>query len=140
MSEIPNKAFAQEAISKYQEVLDNIPKWIEESGETVTYWGNLLGINRSAISNKKHGRREWKPREIKTILEALKKETKWVDDYLLVLDSIDKMLVNRGLVKKIAYEKAGLTQGQQFTRTKNSKKGAYEIWDVNEIKKLVEVL
>lgn len=112
---------------------------IDASSEPLTFWATALGLSNSAVSNKKKGRRDWKASEIKNILKALKKDTKIVDNYIEVLDSIDKMIAEKGYKKQFFYHKVGLSNMQIHIRKTNKNKD-YSTWQIDEIKKLVEAL
>ena len=134
------KTEALNAIKKYEDTLSKISTLLDGSGETLYFWSEKLGLSHTAISNKRHGRRDWKPKEIRIILEVLKKEVKIVDEYTHVLDNIDNMIAERGFKKLFFYHKAGLSNMQVVTRSKGKKQGVYEVWNTEEIRKLVEAL
>jgi hypothetical protein len=136
---IPTKASALNAVKTYIEIYNEIPSLIDVSPEPLGFWANALGLSNSAVSNKKKGRRDWKASEVKIILHALKKDTKIVDNYIEVLDNIDKMIAERGFKKLFFYHKVGLSNMQIYTRNTNKNKD-YFSWQMDEIQKLVEAL
>lgn len=136
---LPTKASALDAIKIYETIYQEIPSMIDASPEPLTFWATALGLSNSAVSNKKKGRRDWKASEIKNILKALKKDTKIVDNYIEVLDSIDKMIAEKGYKKQFFYHKVGLSNMQIHIRKTNKNKD-YSTWQIDEIKKLVEAL
>jgi hypothetical protein len=136
---LPTKASALDAIKLYENTYNEIPSLIDASPEPLGFWAKELGLSNSAVSNKKKGRRDWKASEIRIILDALKKDTKIVDNYIEVLDSIDKMIAERGFKKLFFYHKAGLSNMQIIIRNTNKNKD-YFSWQIDEIKKLVEAL
>jgi hypothetical protein len=135
----PTKSAALKAVESYSEILKNISVFLNESSESRAFWAKELGLSDSAVSNKKAGRRAWKINEVKAILEVLKKDTKIVDDYIEILDNIDKMIAERGFKKLFFYHKIGLSNMQIYTRRDSVEKG-YFSWQIDEIKKLVEAL
>lgn len=136
---LPTKASALNAIKIYESIYQEIPSMIDASPEPLSFWANELGLSNSAVSNKKKGRRDWKASEIKNILKALKKDTKIVDNYIEVLDNIDKMIAEKGYKKQFFYHKVGLSNMQIHIRKTNKNKD-YSTWQIDEIKKLVEAL
>lgn len=138
--ETPSKASALRAINAYEKALKEIPQWIEGSGETLHFWSAKLGIAHTSISNKNNGRRAWKVHEVRIILETLKKNPKIVDDYLHVINNIDNMIAERGYKKWFIYHKCGLSNIQTVVRTRGRKNGYYDVWELDDVKKLVSVL
>jgi hypothetical protein len=136
---LPTKASALDAIKTYEAIYKEIPSLIAANPEPLGFWANALGLSNSAVSNKKNGRRDWKASEVKIILHALKKDTKIVDNYIEVLDNIDKMIAERGFKKLFFYHKVGLSNMQIFIRNTNKNKD-YFTWQIDEITKLVEAL
>ena len=136
---LPTKESALDAIKTYEAIYKEIPSLIATSPEPLGFWAKELILSNSAVSNKKNGRREWKASEVKIILHVLKKDTKIVDNYIEVLDSIDKMIAERGFKKLFFYHKVGLSKMQIFIRNTNKNKD-YFTWQIDEIKKLVEAL
>ncbi len=136
---LPTKASALDAIKTYAEVYNEIPSLIDASPEPLGFWAKALCLSNSAVSNKKKGRREWKASEVKIMLHALKKDTKIVDNYIDVLENIDKMIAERGFKKLFFYHKVGLSNMQIYTRNTNKNKD-YFSWQIDEIQKLVEAL
>jgi uncharacterized membrane protein len=136
---LPTKASALDAIKTYEAIYNEIPLLIDASPEPLGFWAKELGLSNSAVSNKKKGRRDWKASEIKIVLHALKKDTKIVDNYIEVLDNIDKMIAERGFKKLFFYHKVGLSNMQIYIRNTNKNKD-YFTWQIDEIKKLVEAL
>ncbi len=136
---LPTKASALDAIKIYESIYQEIPSMIDTSPEPLTFWANELGLSNSAVSNKKKGRRDWKASEIKNILKALKKDTKIVDNYIEVLENIDKMIAEKGYKKQFFYHKVGLSNMQIHIRKTNKNKD-YSTWQIDEIKRLVEAL
>lgn len=135
--ETPSKSTALEAVNKYQEILKHISTWMDDSAETLLVWSENLGLSRTAISNKKHGRRDWKPSEIRDVLRVLKKDTSIVDNYMQVIDNLDRMIAERGYKKQFFYNKCGVTNNQIAYR---ARRGSYETWEIEEIKALVDAL
>ncbi len=93
---IPTKASALDAIKIYEATYNGIPAMIAASPEPLGFWAKELGLSNSAVSNKKKGRREWRASEIRIVLHTLKKDVTIVDNYIEVLENIDKMIAERG--------------------------------------------
>ena len=136
---IPTKASALDAINIYEETYNEIPAMIAASPEPLGFWAKALGLSNSAVSNKKKGRREWRASEIRIVLHTLKKDVTIVDNYIEVLENIDKMIAERGFKKLFFYHRAGLSNMQIFIRNANKNKDHFT-WQIDEIKKLVEAL
>ena len=136
---LPTKASALDAINIYESIYKEVPSMIDASPEPLSFWAKELSLSNSAVSNKKKGRRDWKASEIKNILKALKKDTKIVDNYIEVLENIDKMIAEKGYKKQFFYHKVGLSNMQIHIRKTNKNKD-YSTWQIDEIKKLVEAL
>ena len=137
--QVPSKSAALKAINAYEETLKKVPELLDSSDENAEFWAEKLNLSRTAISNKKHGRRDWKAHEVKKILEILNLDVKIVDVYLNVLDNVDKMIALKGYQKLFIYNKVGLSNVQKRSRTLSTKKD-YSVWQIEEIKKLVTLL
>ena len=89
------------------------------------------------MSNKKHGRRDWKYEEVENLISLLGTETQKevVKNYMLIVNDILPIIQENGIRFGFVFEKAGLTVGQYQVRNRS-----IAAWEVSEVRRIIDVL
>ena len=138
-TQIPKREKLLKIANSYDELIAKIPLLMDESGEKNAFFEEKLGLSKPAISNKKHGKRDWKPTEVQLLLESLKKNTKPVEEYIDLLDNIDEFIKAKGKKKMFVFAQANISIMQTNIR-KHNKENGYSAWETDEVRRVIEAL
>lgn len=131
-----------ETIDSYTQILSELPMFLENADDTIYEIANKIGISFPALSNKKHGRRDWKYEEVNKLMQLLgnEKQIEVVKNYILVVNDILPIIQENGIKFSFIFEKAGMTVGNYQVRSKGASNGSISAWDVAEVRKIIDVL
>jgi transcriptional regulator with XRE-family HTH domain len=137
-----NKQVYLETIDNYIQIISELPMFLENADDTIYEIANKIGISFSTLSNKKHGRRNWKYEEVNKLMQLLgnEKQRTVVKNYILVVNDILPIIQENGIRFSFIFEKAGMTVGNYQVRSKGAANGSISAWDVAEVRKIIDVL
>jgi hypothetical protein len=89
------------------------------------------------LSNKKHGRRDWKYEEVNKLIQLLgnEKQKEVVKNYILIVNDILPIIQESGIRFSFIFKKAGITVGNYQVRSRS-----ISAWDVSEVRRIIDAL
>ncbi len=131
-----------ETIDNYAKIIADLPQFLDNADDTIHEIASKIDISFSALSNKKHGRRNWKYEEVNKLMQLLgnEKQKEVVKNYILVVNDILPIIQENGIKFSFIFEKAGMTVGNYQVRSKGAANGSISAWDVAEVRKIIDVL
>ncbi len=132
-----DKAAYLEMIDKYAQIIADLPDMLDNSADTIYEIAQKIEISYSALSNKKHGRRDWKYEEVENLISLLctDNQKEVVKNYMLIVNDILPIIQENGIRFGFVFEKAGLTVGQYQVRNRS-----IAAWNVSEVRRIIDVL
>lgn len=126
-----------ETIDNYAQIIADLPQFLDNADDTIHEIANKIEISFSALSNKKHGRRDWKYEEVNKLMQLLgsEKQKEVVKNYILIVNDILPIINENGIRFSFIFEKAGMTVGNYQVRSRS-----ISAWDVSEVRRIIEAL
>ena len=131
-----------DTIDKYAQIIIDLPAMLDNSADAIYEIAQKIEISYSALSNKKHGRRDWKYEEVEKLINLLgtSKQKEVVKNYLLIVNDILPIIQENGIRFGFVFEKAGLTVGQYQVRKRSAAQSSIAAWNVSEVRRIIDVL
>ena len=129
-------------IDKYDEILKGMPALIQNSSETLYEIADKVSLSNSTVSNKIHGRRAWRHEDIKKVVNLIgtPQQQETVEKYWCIVQDIMPIIHDNGYKYGFIFEKAGLTHMQYQVRNRSLSVGRRSVWEVDEVRRVINVL
>ena len=114
-----------------------MPQFLDNADDMIHEIASKIEISFSALSNKKHGRRDWKYEEVNKLIQLLgnEKQKEVVKNYILIVNDILPIIQESGIRFSFIFKKAGITVGNYQVRSRS-----ISAWDVSEVRRIIDAL